>query len=329
MKTPAGFGFLFSLMMFPVAAPAQPAETQSVVIIPKPSAEFQGKHLEPSDLLNPVFDHQNVSGNLFDGISSKPGFGFLSSAVLPGLGQAANKNWIKAGIFAAVEAASIWLIADLNNSAKRGERRYKNWADSNWSVVSYSKWLVDYHEANQINNPFIGELKEMVENTEAAYNPEKDWDAVDLTILRNVERNTPFFSPDRGQTNLFSHVLPDYGSQQYYELIAKYYQFQGGWKDFHSFHDELGHPAVKQQNNPRYLIDNRGTLASPFFYEGSGIAEQFNRDYRRSGYFTALLIANHIISAFDAYFTIKLKQNRLKVTSSGIPGRQFHIVYRF
>lgn len=252
---------------------------------------------------------------------------FFSSLIIPGSGQIKNNSWWKAGLFLSVEVASVYLFVDFRNDARIGEREFEKWANKNWSVVQYSNWLVKYHEVNALDNPHIDELREMVDGEEATFNIQTDWEKVDLSLLRNVERNTPYITSDAEANSNFSHTLPEYGSQQYYELLSKYYQYQAGWKDYDDFHDSIGHTGIFF--NDRFQIDRGGAYASPFFYQGAQIGEQFNTDFRRSGYFVSILIANHIISAFDAYFTLKVKQNRLQATSTIIPGKQLTLTYRF
>lgn len=252
---------------------------------------------------------------------------FFSSLIIPGAGQVMNRSWLKAGLFFAIEATSIYLFVDYRNNARVGERNFEKYANRNWSVVQYSNWLVQYHEMNSFENPHIDDLREMIGDSEASFNVDKDWNEVDLTLLRKVERNTPYITTDHEMANNFSHTLPNYGSQQYYELISKYYQYQAGWKDYNDFHDNIGH--IGPFYDDRFLIDRDGSYASPFFYEAAQMAEQFNSDYRKSNTFVSILIANHILSAFDAYFTLKLKQNRLQATSSIVPGKQITLKYRF
>ena len=254
-------------------------------------------------------------------------FPFFSSLFIPGTGQMINRNWWRSGVYLAVEAASIYLAIDYRNRGISGERNYERWADQNWSVVQYSNWLVEYHEVHGINNPYLDDLIQILQGAEAAFDTGIDWNKIDLTILRNVERNTPYITTDDLAASNFSHVLPDYGSQQYYELIAKYYQYQAGWRDYDNFHNNLGHTGT--MFNERYRIERNGAYASPLFYDGVNFASQFNSDFRRSGYFVSLLIANHVISAFDAYFTVQLKQNRVQATSTMLPGRHFVLNYRF
>lgn len=291
----------------------------------------QQLNLDRHDLITPVlqrkFDYSNSNEPEIHGMTKSGGLVFLSSAVIPGSGQVMNKNWIKAGIFVALEAVSIYYTADFTNKGKRGERRYENWADENWSVVQYSNWLIDYHDVNGLNNPYIDQLRETVDGTTASFNPDSDWQKIDLTILRNTERNTPYLTTDDAVVRNFSHTLPDYGSQQYYELISKYYQYQAGWKDYNSFHDNLGHTGSAYSE--RYLIDRNGAYASPLFFEGVDRAHQFNDDYRTGRNILSLLIVNHVISAFDAYFTLKIRQNRIEASPGVSPGQQIKLSLNF
>ncbi len=284
-----------------------------------------------ADLITPVMlqadNPQNYSAGFLSPIGNRAGYAFLSSALIPGLGQAANENWIRAGVFLAIEAASIYFAIDYQNRGRRGERNYENWADQNWRVVQYANWLIEYHDVHGISNPHIEDLRGMLAGSQASFDTSVDWQLVDLSLLRRVERNSPYITTDDLTANNFSHVLPDYGSQQYYELIAKYYQYQAGWRDYHQFHDQLGH--TNGLFNRRYFIERNGAFASTMFWDGVDRAQQFNDEYRTGGNFKMLLIANHVFSAFDAYFTVRLKQNRLNATPGIMPGRQISMNYNF
>lgn len=307
---------------------------QSVVVFDDSAESTENKDemvVSPSMLISPVLmqnqQMQYERSGFLQPARDHAGIAFASSAIVPGLGQAANRNWIRAGVFMAVEVTSIWLAVEYTNRGRRGERSYERWADQNWSVVQYANWLVEYHDVHGIFNPYIDQLRDMLNGASAAFNTSIDWDIVNLTLLRNVERNTPYFVTDDLFASNFSHVLPDYGSQQYYELIAKYFQYQAGWRDYDDYHNSLGH--VNGMFNERFFIDRNGAFASPLFWDGVARAQQFNDDYRTGRHFRMLLIANHVFSAFDAYFTVRLKQNRLEATPSLIPGHQFSVSYRF
>jgi hypothetical protein len=321
---------LFFVICSPIILFAQPAESEpeysSVVV----SDNKPGK--EVFQVVTPVL-LRNYSGASFLPFNDQnpemphPAGAFFSSLLVPGSGQVANRSWLRAGLFLAIEGASIYMAVEYRNRGVRGERDYERWANNNWSVVQYSNWLVNYHNVHGIDNPYIDELREMLTGVDASFNIDYDWDAVDISILRNVERNTPYITTDDLANQNFSHVLPQYGSQQYYELIAKYYQYQAGWRDYHSFHDNIGHTG--NFYNDRFLIERNGAYASNYFFDGARRAQQFNDDFRISNLFISMLIANHIISAFDAYFTVRVKQRRLQASSSMIPGQQVVINYRF
>ncbi len=278
-----------------------------------------------SDLITPILLRDNSpassSSSILIAVRERPGYALLSSAIIPGSAQAARGRWLRTGIYLAVEAATIYSFAEWRNRGQRGERNYENFADQNWSVVQYANWLIDYHDQHGISNSELQDLREMMDGTSATFNTGIDWDVVDLNVLRSVERNTPYIVTDDMGANIFSHTLPAYGSQQYYELISKYFQYAPGWLDYYSYN--------QQNNNDPFLIDRFGGKASPLFWDGKDRSELFNDQFRFSNNMLSLLILNHIISAFDGYFSVQLENRRIEATAGGTPQQQFRIIYRF
>jgi hypothetical protein len=322
-----------SLLLILVLLPAM-ALTQQIergVFESHHSEQTIANTISTADLITPVLLREGAAysqtSSFLSPLSSRSGYAFLSSAILPGLGQAANDHWIKAGVFLAIEAASIYLAIDYQNRGRKGERDYERWADQNWSVVQYANWLIEYHDIHGISNPHIEDLRSMLTGVQAAFDTSVDWQQVDINLLRRAERSSPYITTDDLTANNFSHVLPEYGSQQYYELISKYYQYQAGWRDYNQFHNQLGH--TNGLFNQRYFIERTGAYASPLFWEGVERARQFNDEYRTGRNFKMLLIANHVFSAFDAYFTVRLKQNRLKAIPGILPGQHLNMTYSF
>lgn len=317
--------FIPSLVFAQAGSEPVGIETSSVVINSgeKPSQNFQ--------LVTPVLQrtiaNSNEPWNDESAYSQHSAVPFFSSLIIPGTGQMMNRNWWRSGLYLALEAVSIYATFEYRSRGQRGERRYESFADDNWSVVQYSNWLVIYHDIHNIDNPYINELRDMLNGTGPAFSTRQDWEAVDINLLRNVERNTPYLTTDNLPASNFSHTLPEYGSQQYYELISKYYQYQAGWRDYDQFHNNLGH--TNGLFYERYLVDRNGAYASDMFYNGVDMSYRFNQDFRISNHFLSLLIVNHVVSAFDAYFTVKVKQNRVRATSSMLPGRQVVIHYNF
>lgn len=262
------------------------------------------------------------SDPVYQPIQEKAGLALASSAIIPGSGQAANKKWLRAGIYFLAEAVFLGVHLKSYYDAKAEQRRYEQFADNHWSVVNYAQWLVNYHEHNNLQNEYIDDLRTKIEGVSADYHPQKDWAKVDLELLRQVERNTPFVYPDR-TGNTFSHEMPDYGSQQYYELISKYYQYGSGWDDF-------GRDADGNKLDSRYKLNWDGSAMPYNFTRGSKMAEKFNDSYRLAGNMVSLIILNHIISAFDAFLTVKIKNNRLKADTNLLhPHRTFSLKIHF
>lgn len=268
------------------------------------------------------YESDNESTNtVFSPFRKKPGFALISSAIIPGSGQAANDKWLRAGSYLLAEALLLTVHFTKINDARRQERQYEQFANQNWSVVTYAQWLDDYYRQNGLANQAMSELRAQIEGIQPSYNTDTDWSMVDIQLLREVERNTPFVYPDRFGNN-FSHVMPDYGSQQYYELISKYYQFGPGWRDF-------GSNQNGQELDNRYKLNWDGTDMPFNFFRGSSLAEQFNDNYRLAGNMLSLLILNHIVSAFDAFLTVKVKNNHLKAEANPMRLNTFSIKYNF
>jgi len=285
------------------------------------SSDTENREITRADLITPVLLRKDAYSNqpsesnsaFVNTLRTKSGLSFLASAILPGSGQAANGKWVRSGIYLAAEGAAIFLIASNNSKAKTRQRNYNNFVDANWSVVQYAQWLVEFHDVNGIENEFIDDLRAQVGGINAAFDTSVDWNRVDIRLLNAVERNTPFIFSDMSRNN-FSHVLPGFGSQQYYELVSKFYQFGPGWRDF---------------DTPVTQNIATSSAMSPLFFEGRDRAEQFNDNFRRADNFLALLIANHVVSAFDAFFTVRLNQYNLQARAGVMPGEQLQISYRF
>lgn len=323
--------FIMTLILLAAAADARQIEFENSHLESSVAIKPQEDHKQIFHLVEPVLErmyinrHQNYA--IDESRIGSSASAFFSSLFVPGSGQITQKKWWRAGLFMAFEATGIYLAVSNRNKAVNGERNYEQFVNNNWSVVEYSNWLVNYHEVNGISNPFIEELKAELAGKTAAFDNEIDWNAVSLSLLRRVERNTPYITSDQQAANNFSHTLPDYGSQQYYELVAKYFQFQGGWRDYNRFHDNIGNTGIFY--NDRFLIDRTGAAASTFFFDAAEMAGSFNENYRTSRLFASLLIANHVLSAFDSYFSYRMKQRDLQLSSSIAPGQQISLTYRF
>ncbi|MDX1586809.1 MAG: hypothetical protein R3222_08695 [Balneolaceae bacterium] len=305
---------LLAILLIPVFSVAQPV-SGSV------SLQHDRDPITMADFKYRSSENFQQDGSMINPIRNKPGLALLSSAIVPGSGQAANNKWLRAGAYLAAEAIFFTVHLTRLNDAKFQERQYEQFADNNWSVVTYAKWLVNYYEQNNLSNSGIDELRNQVQGLSAAYNTDIDWSVVDIELLRQVERNTPFIYPD-GTGNNFSHVMPDYGSQQYYELISKYYQYGPGWRDF-------GSTQNGGSLDNLYKLNWDGTDMPFNFFRGSSLAERFNDNYRLAGNMLSLIVLNHIVSAFDAFLTVKIRNNRIKAEANPLKLQSFSVKYHF
>lgn len=314
-----GFSDSTAQQRLSVMGPYDRLEVESAEPVAEPlitEADLRYQNIQP--------EHSSDALSIF---RNNPGMALLGSAIFPGSGQAINRKWWRAGLYIAIEAASIGFHVYYQKEAERQEKAYMRYANNNWSVVNYAKWLVDYNNYhNGTTEPYsiVGENL----GDGPSYDISIDWQRVDLTKLRELERQTLYYYTDGTQGQAFSHVLPDYGSQQYYELISKYFQYGPGWNDFGTRMDGSSVDNL-------YQLPWNGAAMSPHFLLGADKAETFNDNYRRAGNLLTLLLANHIASALDAYFTVKIanrdkeQKHTIDPSISFSPGTVLSLKYNF
>ncbi|MGH2574776.1 MAG: hypothetical protein ACRDFC_03645 [Ignavibacteria bacterium] len=160
------------------------------------------KQLHKSYIRN-VLDIKRVKKNL---IAEKPKekstlLGIGLSALLPGAGQFYAKQTLKAAIFFGVEVLAWTSFAYFRFKGDDKVDEYQEFADNNWDIRRYGRWLRDNFPGCSGINP----------------------DETNLEVLR--------FYINQCESQHFTHTLPELHSQQYYELIGKYQNFLGGWAD--------------------------------------------------------------------------------------------------
>jgi hypothetical protein len=187
------------------------------------------------------------------------------SVVLPGAGEFYAESYWKSAAFFAVEAA-VWIFAYTYD--KKGDRQtdfFQDYANAHWSVVRYAQYAQD-HLA-----PAGTTYNWLIPGTQGR-NP---WERVNWPELQRMERDIGGY---------YSHTIPNYGEQQYYELIGKYPQFNQGWDDApptFNYGDQLTARFV-------YYADERGKA---------------NRYYETATTMVTIAIVNHVISSVDAAFS--------------------------
>lgn len=332
---------LFLVLSFSILSEAQPfkkALSGNVVLLQN--------QIEETNLTPTINDFRYIgnsdqiisSTSVLDAPRTIPALALLSSAIIPGSGQALNGKWGRAAAYFLVDVASVLYYVDRNNTAKRNERSYQDYADKKWSVTAYGQWLVEYSRVNELENGYddSGGLEEQLFGKEPTWgNTPNDWDINIWETIREVEMKTPFiFNSPEGclptscrEASEFSHLLQSLGSQQYYELMSKYYQFQPGWQDFY-LGDYTEGKGIYDPNHV-YQYSWSSSMITPNFIEGRDRAYEFNNNYRQAGNILKLIMVNHIVSAFDAYFTVKLKNSKLEPSANLLSAETFSVTWHF
>ncbi len=194
------------------------------------------------------------------------------SVLVPGSGEFYAQSYWKAAAFFAIEVAA-WALAYTYD--KKGDKQtdyFQDFANVHWNVNRYAQWTLD--NGNAIN-PTVDLAPYRDPATGIIVNGTVNWGK-----LNHLES---------ALGNWYSHNLPPYGEQQYYELIGKYEQFYQGWDD-------------ANYSLPGYYDVAKANL-SPEFQWYAGERGKANDYYSKASTFIAVAIVNHVISAIDAAWT--------------------------
>lgn len=253
---------------------------------------------------------------------------FGLSAMVPGAGQAYNRHWIKSAAAITLEATIIALNRTWLRDGRDGRRSYQGEAHQNWSALRYAYWLNDYAQ-------YLNQLPDGRSINADPVPISADVHAIDLTqpdgwtSSERLAVRELFLEIRRLEGSVyhaltgasFSHKLPFFAEQQYYELVGKYYQFAPGWSDYE---------ALLRDGRPTWIDDNGQFIESidPEVSTPDGelvhVSDQFlayakqhadaNTLLRRARRISSVLIVNHLLAALDAAIFARI--NNLRVDAS-------------
>ncbi len=106
-----------------------------------------------------------------------------------------------------------------------------------------------------------------------------------------------------------SHHLPDTETQQYFEMTGKYNQFAWGWDDA-----TLGGLVLTDRitaGNLTAITSDATTPSSPRRTTYEGLRHDANRKYDKATKMTIVVMANHLVSALEAYFMTAARNKRM------------------
>ena len=237
---------------------------------------------------------------------------FGASALLPGAGQWMNGQKIKSIVAIGLEAAIITGYVVTRRKGLDGEDAFRSFAHRQWNPVRYANWLNDYRE--YLNDEYAAGISAPPVDVVSGIDlmQPDSWSASDrnqvfemFDQIQAIERQA--FHPETGA--VFSHQLPDFGDQQYYELIGKYFQFAPGWDDYPAWRDEDDSflaaidPELTGQNG------SKPNVSSTFYSYARDHADAQDL-LRKASRISTLLVFNHIIAGIDAAVSAKLFNDR-------------------
>lgn len=193
---------------------------------------------------------------------------FLAGAMsflIPGSGEIYTENYYLAALFVAVEAAAITTGLIYDRKGDDQTDSYHQFAHANWDAVRYAKWTIT--NLSTLN----GELSAANYANLFSENGTK----VNWSVLNKLEMDIGGW---------YSHKLPAFGDQQYYELIGKYPQFNAGWSDF------------GDETTP-YKYGDPLTAKFLYYSKERGKANDY---YNIAAKAVVVVIINHVLSAVDA-----------------------------
>ena len=229
---------------------------------------FTGKLKTDSKTILQNSDYVKAPNLMVDNTNKKSPMlaGFLS-LLIPGGGEFYTGNYLKAGIFAVLEAAVITTAVVYNNKGNDQTASFEAFANKNWDVKRYAQWTIN--NAKNIN-PSVDPNN---------YNVFKTNGNVDFGELNKLEAALGGL----GGVG-YTHRLPAFGEQQYYELIGKYPQYSHGWND------------SNQSDTDFHIL-------SPNFLFYSGERGKANDYYNISDRAIIGIYLNHFLSALDAVWS--------------------------
>ncbi|NBC16742.1 MAG: hypothetical protein GVY18_05415 [Bacteroidetes bacterium] len=250
------------------------------------------------------------------------------SALVPGLGQAYNRQWVKAAIGVGLEAAIIWGYTTSRSRGLDGRDAYQAYAHDFWSPVRYADWLNEYADWLRAEFGAPGEVNPitipdpLMASGFDVTDPE-GWSLDQRAAVRDLisdvnDMEQVVYHPETGAS--FSHQLPPFADQQYYELIGKYFQFAPGWTDYPDYLDENGDPIDDRMDPERTAADGGKPNVSDRFFQYADDHGQANDYLRRASRVSLFFVVNHLIAAVDAALSAKLHNDRLDTSLGFQPG---------
>ncbi len=200
----------------------------------------------------------------------------LQGLLLPGYNQARRGDWVRAGIFAGIEILAFAMRSSAQKEGENLDADFRAYADSNWDVIRYLT----------------------TRNARGEFAYEEDWNA-DPAVFENGSGSHVL--PIAFQNGLgfeqYEWWLDEANwtlvrTQQYYEMIGKYAQYQRGWEDYGA---DTGWSV---------------TYFSPMSQTYQDMRTASNDKLKEADAWVGLLMANHAVSFLETFMVRQRGQSR-------------------
>ena len=229
-----------------------------------------------------------------DSLVVYPARPMLYSLILPGAGQWYNKSpaW-KIGLFAGIEAASIFSGLQWKKKAEDIRLQYEIFADQNWDLET---WVF-----NTLNTPIGNYADVHINGTHK------------LTLVLSgslAMQYGNYVSSDSLENNahwVYSNEVSVLRDRDFYENIGKYDQFVGGWIDCYGLtNNQLWFEVEKDVGDSTEIIISTPNKENYVNQRGR------SNDYlNMAKYAVSAVMFNHVISALEAVWSTQIR-NRTK-----------------
>ena len=251
----------------------------------------------------------NFAKNLKDYRSPKKAM-FLS-LIVPGLGQAYTKHYVRAGIFVAIEAAAIGGAIFYNAKGKNEYNAAKNFADQNYSSDNFTAY---YGQLQQYFSTQLGGDSAAQSELNSIF-----FDSLPAIQASAASKSPAFYSSLEGASNVYvqgwNDCEPKYSSTNPVggptPPPGKIFTYQT-----HPDTTESGAVLILFSRPSRILHGNTVIESGIFGYSPNQIAytnmmSKSNDYYKLANTILALMIINHVASAIDALFGAYAYNNQL------------------
>ena len=229
-----------------------------------------------------------------DSLVVYPARPMLYSLILPGAGQWYNKSpaW-KIGLFAGIEAASIFSGLQWKKKAEDIRLQYEIFADQNWDLET---WVF-----NTLNTPIGNYADVHINGTHK------------LTLVLSgslAVQYGNYVSSDSLENNahwVYSNEVSVLRDRDFYENIGKYDQFVGGWIDCYGLaNNQLWFVVEKDVGDSTEII-----ISTPNKEDYVNQRGRSNDYLNMAKYAVSAVMFNHVISALEAVWSTQIR-NRTK-----------------